>query len=109
MKTILYLGCPAIERMETAQALAGADLCVVFADSVERAVAELQRRDMPALIDLSRGDAALEAARRLRDDHASTPLFAVVDAARPDLTVEAVLAGFADVFARPLSGRRVAN
>jgi DNA-binding NtrC family response regulator len=36
-------------------------------------------------------------------------MFAVVDARRPDLTTEAVLAGMADVFARPLGGRRVAN
>ena len=36
-------------------------------------------------------------------------MFAVVDQRRPDLTTEAVLAGMADVFARPLGGRRVAN
>ena len=36
-------------------------------------------------------------------------MFAVVDSRRPDLTIEAVLAGMADVFARPLGGRRVAN
>src|SRR3989441_7319777 len=36
-------------------------------------------------------------------------MFAVVDTHRPDLTTEAVLAGMADVFARPLGGRRVAN
>ena len=36
-------------------------------------------------------------------------MFAVVDPRRPDLTTEAVLAGMADVFARPLGGRRVAN
>ncbi|PYR59056.1 MAG: hypothetical protein DMF91_15730, partial [Acidobacteria bacterium] len=42
-------------------------------------------------------------------ERAATLIFAVVDSRRPDLTTEAVLAGMADVFARPLSGRRVAN
>ena len=64
---------------------------------------------MPVLLDLSRGAAVLETARELRTHLASTPMFAVVDSRRPDLTTEAVLAGVADVFARPLAGRRVAN
>ena len=51
----------------------------------------------------------LQDARELRQRCAETLLFAVVDTRRPDLTTEAVLAGVADVFARPLSGRRVAN
>ena len=64
---------------------------------------------MPVLLDLSRGAAALQIAREIRTQRASTLMFAVVDARRPDLTTEAVLAGMADVFARPLGGRRVAN
>jgi len=64
---------------------------------------------MPVLLDLSRGTAVLDAARELRPHLASTPMFAVVDIRRPDLTTEAVLAGVADVFARPLGGRRIAN
>src|SRR5262245_66548220 len=64
---------------------------------------------MPVLLDLARGTAALQLARDLRSERSSTLMFAVVDARRPDLTTEAVLAGMADVFARPLGGRRVAN
>src|SRR5262245_56852707 len=64
---------------------------------------------MPVLLDLARGAAALQIARDLRSHRASTLMFAVVDERRPDLTTEAVLAGMADVFARPLGGRRVAN
>ena len=64
---------------------------------------------MPVLLDLSRGAAALQIAREIRMQRAATLMFAVVDARRPDLTTEAVLAGMADVFARPLGGRRVAN
>src|SRR5207244_3882800 len=45
----------------------------------------------------------------LRQQRPSTLAFAVVDGRRPDLTTEAVLSGVADVFARPLGGRRVAN
>jgi two-component system nitrogen regulation response regulator NtrX len=109
LKSILYLGCPAQERAETEQELAAASLAVIWADSASTALSELQRHDMPVLLDLSRGAAALQIARELHDDRAATLIFAVVDPRRPDLTTEAVLAGMADVFARPIGGRRVAN
>jgi DNA-binding NtrC family response regulator len=64
---------------------------------------------MPVLLDLSRGAAALQIAREIRSQFAQALLFAIIDPRRPDLTTEAVLAGMADVFARPLGGRRVAN
>jgi DNA-binding NtrC family response regulator len=109
VKSVLYLGCPVPERAETEKQLAAASVSVVWADSVTNALAELQREEMPVLLDLSRGAAALQTARDLRAQRAATLMFAVVDARRPDLTTEAVLAGMADVFARPLGGRRVAN
>jgi two-component system, NtrC family, nitrogen regulation response regulator NtrX len=109
MKSVLYLGCPPHERLETERALGAADVSVAWADSVPLALAELQRRDVPVLLDLSRGAAALQSVRDIRSQRASALLFAVVDSRRPDLTIEAVLAGMADVFARPLSGRRVAS
>jgi two-component system, NtrC family, nitrogen regulation response regulator NtrX len=109
LKSVLYLGCPASDRAETEKILATADLAVVWADGAASALNELQRREMPVLFDLSRGAAALETARELRTHRASTPMFAVVDSQRPELTTEAVVAGMADVFARPLGGRRVAN
>jgi two-component system nitrogen regulation response regulator NtrX len=109
MKSVLYLGCPSAERAETERLLGTADVHVLWADTVAYALAELQRRDVPVLVDLSRGAAALQTARELRTQRPSTLMFAVVDARRPDLTTEAVLAGMADVFARPLGGRRVAS
>ena len=108
MKSILYLGCPASERQETERLLAGASVSVIWAENVPFALNELKRRDMPVLLDLSRGAAALQIGRDLRSERSSTLIFAVVDARRPDLTTEAVLAGMADVFTRPLGGRRVA-
>jgi len=109
MTSVLYLGCPASERAETEHILSAASLSVVWADSAAGALNELHRRDMPVLLDLSRGAAALQTAKELRSHRADTLLFAVVDARRPDLTTEAVLAGVADVFARPLGARRIAN
>src|SRR4051794_1629824 len=109
MKPVLYLGCPAPERLDTEKLLGAANLSVIWADNVAYALSELQRRDLPVLLDLSRGAAALQHAREIRNQRASTLMFAVVDSRRPDLTTEAVLAGMADVFARPLGGRRVAN
>jgi two-component system nitrogen regulation response regulator GlnG len=109
LPSIIYLGCPAAERADTERALASASLTVVWADTVALAQTELQRSEMPVLLDLSRGVAAIQGARELRQHHAAALLFAVVDARRPDLTTEAVLAGIADIFPRPLNGRRVAN
>jgi two-component system nitrogen regulation response regulator NtrX len=109
LKSVLYLGCPAPERLDTEKLLGAADLSVIWADNVPYALNELQRRDMPVLLDLSRGAAALQSAREIRNQRAATLMFAVVDSRRPDLTTEAVLAGMADVFSRPLGGKRVAN
>jgi two-component system nitrogen regulation response regulator NtrX len=109
VKSVLYLGCPGPERADTERLLSAANVSVIWADSVSNALSELQRRDVPVLLDLSRGAAALQNAREIRHHRASTLMFAVVDARRPDLTTEAVLEGMADVFARPLGGRRVAN
>jgi DNA-binding NtrC family response regulator len=109
MKSVLYLGCPAAERAETERLLAVESVSIVWADSVAYALNELQRRDMPVLLDLSKGAAALQVAREIRSERAATLMFAVVDPRRPDLTTEAVLAGIADVFARPLGAKRVAN
>lgn len=109
MRSIVYLGCPAHERSDAEKSLASASLSVLWAENVAYALTELQRHDVPVLLDLSRGATALQHARELRTQRAATLLFAVVDARRPELTTEAVLAGVADVFARPLSGRRVAS
>jgi DNA-binding NtrC family response regulator len=109
VKSVLYLGCPASERADTERLLNAANVSVVWAENVAYALNELQRREVPVLLDLSRGAAALQVARDIRTHRPSTLMFAVVDARRPDLTTEAVLAGMADVFARPLGGRRVSN
>ena len=109
MKSILYLGCPAPERADTEKLLGAVNVSVVWGENASFALNELQRNNMPVLLDLSRGADALQIAREIRTQRSSTLMFAVVDARRPDLTTEAVLAGMADVFARPLGGRRVAN
>ena len=109
MTAVLYIGSPPPERSGAQEALAAAELAVVWADSTAAALNELERRDMPVLVDLSKGAAALQTAREIRNQRPSALMFAVVDPRRPDLTTEAVLAGMADVFARPLGGRRVAH
>jgi two-component system nitrogen regulation response regulator NtrX len=109
MTSVLYLGCPAGERDDAERLLRAAHVSVVWADNVAYVLDELQRRDMPVLLDLSRGAAALQLAQEIRAHRASTLMFAVVDERRADLATEAVLAGMADVFARPLGGRRVAS
>lgn len=109
MKPVLYLGCPAAERAATEALLATANLSVLWAENAAGACAELQKSDMPVLLDLSRGAVALQIARDLRAQRPGVLLFAVVDNRRPDLTTEAVLTGVADVFARPPAARRLAS
>ena len=109
MKPVLYVGCPAAERAETESLFASANLWVLWADTVGAVSAELQKHDVPVLLDLSRGAAALQIARDLRAQRPGVLLFAVVDNRRPDLTTEAVLTGVADVFARPPAARRLAT
>ncbi len=107
MKAVLYVGCPTAERAETESLFASANLSVTWADSATGVLGELQRHEMPVLLDLSRGAAALQIARDLRTHRPGVLLFAVVDNRRPDLTTEAVLTGVADVFARPPAARRL--
>ena len=109
MRPILYLGCPQPERATAERILASGDMSIVWAENASYALHELQRCEMPVLIDLSRGAAALQAARDLRTQRPGVLLFAVVDDRRPDLTAEAVLTGVADVFARPPAARRLAS
>jgi two-component system nitrogen regulation response regulator NtrX len=108
VRPLLYLGCPHSDRAEVEQLLSAGNLSVVWAETTAAALGELERRDLPVIVDLSRGAAALQIARDLRTEHPDLLLFAVVDARRPDLTTEAVLTGVVDVFARPPSARRVA-
>ena len=109
LRSVLYLGCPATEKAETERVLSAARMSVVWADSAQAVLTELHRKETPVIVDLSRGAAALQLARDIRSQFASALLFAIVDPKRPDLTTEAVLVGMADVFARPLGGRRIAN
>src|SRR4051812_22839892 len=106
---VLYLGCPSPAKGDVEQQLGSADIGVVWGEQAAWALAELERREMPVVLDLSRGAASLQLAREILTGRASALIFAVVDPQRPDLTTEAVLAGIADVFARPLSGRTVAT
>jgi DNA-binding NtrC family response regulator len=109
MKAVVYLGCPANERSDAEGGLAAAGLAVSWADTVADVLLRLQKVDAPALVDLSRGAAAIHSIRELRTSRPGTVTLAVTDLTRPDLTTEAILAGTADVFLRPLDGRRVAR
>jgi two-component system nitrogen regulation response regulator NtrX len=88
--------------------LGGVGLSVAWADDLVQTRQELDRREMPVVVDLLRGAGALQIARDIRKQRPAVLLFVVVDDKRPDLVAEAVLTGIADVFSRPLSPRRVA-
>jgi two-component system nitrogen regulation response regulator NtrX len=104
---VVYLGCPESERPDAGSFLAAAGLSVFWAASASDVLGRPHASLGPILIDLSQGAIALHNFRELRAERATTLAFAVVDASRPDLTTEAILAGVADVFARPLDGFHV--
>src|SRR5204863_1360767 len=107
--TVLYLGCPPAARVDIERQLAAVRLAVVWVDSSLQAGAELQRRDLPVFADFARGAAVLEPLRELRVKYPSMLLVGIVDAGRPDLATEAVLAAAADVVTVPFDARRLVH
>ena len=59
MTSVLYLGCPAPERAAAEKQLGDVDVAVVWGENASFALTELRRRNMPVLLDLSKGAAAL--------------------------------------------------
>jgi DNA-binding NtrC family response regulator len=109
LDSVLFVDCPEAQRRDAELQLGLVGRQVVWASSFAVALAELQRRDMPVLIDCSRGAAAFQIVRELRVQRPTATLFGVADPSRPDLVTEAVLAGVADVLPSPISGHRVDN
>jgi DNA-binding NtrC family response regulator len=102
--TVLYAGCPPVERREVEGRIATGQLKVSWIDTLPEATAELQRRDIPIVVDLGRA-ATLQFLRELRVQRPAAMMFAVVDAGRGELALEATVAGVDDVFSRPVEGR----
>src|SRR5262245_24058851 len=102
--TVIYLHCPPDKRMEGERQLTAENLKGVWAGSSAMAAAELQRRDLPVLVGFARGAAALQAIREIRAARPEALIFAVVDGDRPELAVEAVLAGVADILPTDVDG-----
>jgi two-component system response regulator HydG len=105
---ILFVGCRSSEREETQRLLRDAALEPVWADTTESALRKVRRREMPVLLDLSRGAAVIHTAQALRARDGRMLMLAVADVSRSELTDDAVVAGVADVLERPLCPRRVA-
>src|SRR5262245_33887847 len=103
---VAYIGATVQERAEIEREL-GNGLRVAWTDATTT-VADLHRIGLPILVDFARGAATLHLVRELRSVRPDALMFAVVDGERADLVVEAVLAGMADVFTRPLNGRQIA-
>src|SRR4051812_43539761 len=66
MKSVLYLCCPPHERAETEKQLGAAGVSALWGDTAAFALNELQQRNVPVLLDLSRGAAALQIAGEIR-------------------------------------------
>src|SRR5689334_18976404 len=78
-RVVVYFGCAPIERREIERQFEAAMLRVVWTESVSETILELSRRNLPVLIDLVRGGAALQAAKALRAQFPAATLIAVAD------------------------------
>jgi DNA-binding NtrC family response regulator len=107
-RSLLVVDCPPDRRAGIEQQCATAQLSVRWADTAAAAVVELRRCEMPVLIDFSRGVSALKIITELRAHMPAMPLWAVVEPDHPELVIEAVLAGVADVLPPDVSGTRLA-
>jgi two-component system nitrogen regulation response regulator NtrX len=103
--TVVYVGCPPAERREIERELATAGLTVIWSDGGSAAAA-LQRPGVPVLIDFT-SPSALQLARDIRLQRGAAPVYAVVSAGQEDAITEALAAGVADVWIRPLDAVRV--
>jgi len=101
--TLVWLGAGQIDRAAVESITTGLGLHVRWTTGVSQALAEL--RDRPAaicLLDCRRGNEALRVARSIRAERPSALLIGVVDAARPETTLDAFRAGVFDVLPWPL-------
>jgi DNA-binding NtrC family response regulator len=106
---VVYLSGSAADRTEVERHLASGELRVTWVEASTQVPGDLLRSALPIVVDFSRGAPVLHLVRELRHARPDALLFGVVSDERHDLAVEAVLAGMAEVFCRPLDGRRLAD
>jgi len=106
-RALLFFGGAPVDRADLERRLGANQVEVLWIESANQGLAELARRNAPVLIDLARGPIALQLAREIRTHRPAATLFAIADYARPELTTEAIVAGAADVFGRPLPAERL--
>jgi two-component system, NtrC family, nitrogen regulation response regulator NtrX len=105
---VLYVGSGPVDRDGIEVPLGRMGLACVTVDSRQGITDALLRRSFGVcLIDLAGNGHAIRTARKISADYPGTVLIGLADPARPDRTVEAMRAGFIDVFARPLGARDV--
>jgi DNA-binding NtrC family response regulator len=101
--TLVWLGAGQIDRAAVEGVTTGLGLHVRWTTGISQALTEL--RDRPAaicLLDCRRGNEALRVARSIRSERPSALLIGIVDAARPETTLDAFRAGVFDVLPWPI-------
>jgi two-component system nitrogen regulation response regulator NtrX len=102
VKHLLYVGCPLSERPQIEVLLRPDGFAVRWADSAPQALALLDERMSPVLLDLT-SRCALSAAREIRRRRPGAFFVAVADPLRPAAAGNARRAGFAKVLERPFT------
>jgi two-component system nitrogen regulation response regulator NtrX len=101
--SVLCIGNSLSDRTAIAEAAAGLGLSLSWVSGLQQTLAGLRETSVAAcLLDCTRGGEALRTARAVRSEHPRALLIGVVDAARPETTLEAFRAGVFDVLPAPI-------
>jgi DNA-binding NtrC family response regulator len=104
---VLFFDAPLQSREKWERDLAN-HVAFIWTSTIDVAIEQCRKVDGPVLVGFARPGTALGFMRELRAQKLTLPVLAVVDAGRPELAVEAVLAGAADVLTFQASAARVA-
>jgi DNA-binding NtrC family response regulator len=105
---VLYVGSSLSVRDHLESPLARAGLSCTIVETRTRALDALTRTTFAVcLIDLAADDQAIRLANAIAADHPETAVIAIADPDRPERTIEAIEAGFADVVVRPFGTRDI--
>lgn len=107
-RPILYVGSDS-KRPDVRALMSSIGFGVVWVPDADGAIAELEKQDIPVLVDLNAGREAVQAAVRIREHRPKGAMVLVADPARPDLTEHVHEHGFREVLSRPVSPHALVN
>jgi DNA-binding NtrC family response regulator len=106
VKLLLYLGCPPAERPEMDVLLRSAGFAVRWVDGAKQALAALDERIAPVVVDLA-SPHAIPVAIEVRSRNAAALIVGIEDRRQPDASERARRAGLVHLLERPISPEKL--